>query len=189
MHTVTRKLESRERHNKPVNALSHAVHDLENSRSGPCFELHVALWLHKDIMHYHVDKCCGSAPEGVLVSTTMVGVDGLFGGDFMEAALRRLKLPSPTEKEAWSPPLASLMGGKACKERLKKLLLALDWLRDGDWGGEGDSVQCSELPDSCSCGSNSSSERIKGSSFGRFTVNSTLVQPKKKGKVTCLAVL
>ena len=61
-----------------------------------------------------------SAPDGELVSTTMEGVDGLFGGDFMDAALRRPKLP-PTENDVCSP--TSLMGGKPCKERLKKLPL------------------------------------------------------------------
>ena len=61
------------------------------------------------------------APDGELVSTTMEGVDGLFGGDFMDAALRRLKLP-PTENDVACSP-ASLIGGKPCKERLKKLPL------------------------------------------------------------------
>ena len=117
-------------------------------------------------------------PNGEVVSTTMVGVDGLFGGDFMDAALWRPKLP-PMEKEAGcgcSP--TSLIVGKPCNERLKKLLL--DWVDVGDCGGEGDRVQCSELPDSCSCCSNSSSDEMKGSSFGRFTVNSTLVGRKKR---------
>jgi hypothetical protein len=120
-----------------------------------------------DITSKHQNVVC-SAPDGELVSTTMEGFDGL---DFMDEALRRPKLP-PTENDACSP--ASLIGGKPCKERLKKLP-PLDWLSDGDWGGEGERVQCSELPDSCSCGSSSSSERMNGSSFGRFTVNSTLV--------------
>ena len=60
-------------------------------------------------------------PDGELVSTTMVGVDGLVGDDFIDAALRRLKLP-PREKNACCSP-TSLMVGKPCKERLKKLPL------------------------------------------------------------------
>ena len=60
------------------------------------------------------------APDGELVSTTMEGFDGLFGGDFIDEALRRPTLP-PTENDARSP--ASLIGGKPCKERLKKLPL------------------------------------------------------------------
>ena len=60
-------------------------------------------------------------PDGELVSTTMVGVDGLVGDDFMDAALRRLKLP-PIENNGCCS-LTSLMGGKPCKEQLKKLPL------------------------------------------------------------------
>ena len=64
-----------------------------------------------------------NVPDGDVLSTTMVGVDGLFGGDFMDPALRRPKLP-PMEKEAGcSCSPTSLIVGKPCNERLKKLLL------------------------------------------------------------------
>ena len=69
-----------------------------------------------------------------LVSTTMVGVDRLFGGVFMNTARQWVKLPLIiTEKEAgWGCSPTSLIGGKPCNERLKKL--PLDWVEVGGLG-------------------------------------------------------